>query len=182
MVAPDGRSLAYQDLVGDAPLAGDIPDIAEPGNLPVLAAEDRPLRLEARAILTGAAKYPADIRLPAMLFGHVLHPPRPGMTLVALRDGAARAVPGVVAVVREGDFIGIVAEHEDALFHALHTLVAEWASRPAAPDAAYEAVMRQDEGAAARPVRRGAPAAGRLSCAAHRACLAPAARGRGRCA
>ncbi len=146
VIAPDGRSLSYADLVGDEPLTGDIPDVAEPRNLPVPAVEDRPLRLEARAILTGEAKYPADIRLPAMLFGHVLHPPRPGMMLIALQDEAARAVPGVVSVVREGDFIGVVAEHEDALFRALHALAAEWGPTPVVPDASYEAVMRQDDG------------------------------------
>ncbi|MEJ0049946.1 MAG: molybdopterin cofactor-binding domain-containing protein [Methylovirgula sp.] len=145
-IAPDGGSLSYEDLVGDEPLTGDIPEGAVPGNLPVRMAEDRPLRLEARTILTGEAKYPADIQLPAMLFGHVLHPPRSGMKLIALQDAAARAVPGVVAVVREGDFIGIVAERENALFHALHALVAEWGPSPVVPDTAYEAVMRQDDG------------------------------------
>lgn len=146
VIGPDGRSLSFDDLVGDAPLTGDIPEAVEPGNRPLLSTEDWPLRLEARAILTGAAKYPADIRLPSMLFGHVLHPPRPGMTLMALRDATVRAVAGIVAVIREGDFVGIVAEHEDALFHALHTLVAEWGPNPAIPDAPYEAVMRGDEG------------------------------------
>ena len=112
VIGPDGRSLSFDDLVGDAPLTGDIPEAVEPGNRPLLSTEDWPLRLEARAILTGAAKYPADIRLPSMLFGHVLHPPRPGMTLMALRDATVRAVAGIVAVIREGDFVGIVAEHQ----------------------------------------------------------------------
>ena len=86
VIGPDGRSLSFDDLVGDAPLTGDIPEAVEPGNRPLLSTEDWPLRLEARAILTGAAKYPADIRLPSMLFGHVLHPPRPGGDLLELRQ------------------------------------------------------------------------------------------------
>jgi CO/xanthine dehydrogenase Mo-binding subunit len=146
VIAPDGRSLSYKDLVGDAPLTGDIPDAAEAGRRPVPVAQDRPLRLEARAILTGKAKYPADIRLPAMLFGHVLHPPRPGMRLVVVQDEAARSEPGVVAVVREGDFLGVVAEHEHALSQALHALVAQWAPEPVAREPIYEAQLRRDGG------------------------------------
>jgi CO/xanthine dehydrogenase Mo-binding subunit len=146
VIAPDGRSLAYEDLVGDEPLAGDIPATAEASNLAVFDPEDRPLRLEARAILTGAARYPADVRLPGMLRGHVLHPPRPGMRLVALKESAARAVAGVVAVVRDGDLAGIVAERHDALLAALHALEPEWAPAPTVPAEPYEAVMRRDDG------------------------------------
>lgn len=146
VMAPDGRSLSYQDLVCAKPVAGDIPDTAEPGNAPLIELDDRPLRLEARSILTGAAHYPADVHLPGMLYGHVLHPPRPGMRLVALTESKLRAVPGVAAVVRDGDFAGIVAEREAALFAALRESDAEWGPAPVVPRQLYESVMRRDDG------------------------------------
>ncbi len=156
VIAPDGRSIAYEDLVRDQPLSGPIPDTGT-ANQPISEPDDQPLRLEARAILTGSAKYPADVRVPNMARGHVVHPPRAGMRLVRFEDAAARAIAGVIAIVREDDFVGIVAEHDDALFAALHALTAEWAQSPAAPPAPYRGVLRQDDDVEAA-----------LSCAAYR--------------
>ena len=146
IVAPDGRAIPYEDLVKDQPLTGAIPETDNATNQPVLETDDQPLRLEARAILTGAAKYPSDVHLPNMVRGHVLHPPRPGMRLTMLDDTAVRAMSGIIAVVHEGDFVGIVAENDGALFAALHALKAEWAPGRTAPEKPYRAALRQDVG------------------------------------
>ena len=54
-----------------------------------------------------------DLALPGMLHGRVLRPPSPGATLIGAGRGGARGLPGVVAVVRDGSFAGVVAETED---------------------------------------------------------------------
>ncbi|WP_429925675.1 molybdopterin cofactor-binding domain-containing protein (plasmid) [Agrobacterium vitis] len=145
-IAPDGNTVLYEDLVRDEPLSGDIPETADATNIPIPEAADGPLRLEARAILTGKATYPADVRLAGMLHGHVLHPPRPGMELVSFNDVEARALAGVVAVVREGDFIGIVAERDEALVAAIHALKTEWGPSPSRRAETYDAAIRSDSG------------------------------------
>ncbi len=58
------------------------------------------------AVVTGAWKYPSDVVRTGMLFGKVLRPPSYGAKLESI-DLSAK---DVVNVVRDGDFVGCVAE------------------------------------------------------------------------
>jgi len=60
-------------------------------------------RKEDFRLLTGRGKYAADVRLPGLLHAAVLRSPHPHARLTALRAGAARALPGVVAVIAADD-------------------------------------------------------------------------------
>jgi CO/xanthine dehydrogenase Mo-binding subunit len=148
VVARDGRSVAYEALTAEEPLTGVVPEdgIVFRAALP---AGDAPLRLEAVGIVTGLARYPADVRLPGLLRGHVLHPPTQGARLAALNDRAARAVPGVVAIVREGDFVGVVAERDEQALAAVRALDAKWSRGVVAPAKPIHLVLRRDDGVAA---------------------------------
>jgi CO/xanthine dehydrogenase Mo-binding subunit len=53
-----------------------------------------------------------DLALPRMLHGRVLRPPSPDATLIEFGAAAVSALPGVVAVVRDGSFVGVLAESE----------------------------------------------------------------------
>ena len=70
----------------------------------------------------GQPRFIHDLRLPGMLHGRVLRPDAPRAPLTAFDDAAARRVPGVVAVVRDGGFAGVVAETEHAAEAALARL------------------------------------------------------------
>ncbi len=126
-VRGDAKKASFADLVAGEPLAGAIPeDVSlKPPDRHRIVGTPLP-RVEARAIVTGAARYVADVRLPGMLRGHVLHPAVRGSRLRALDDRAAKAMPGVVAVVREGDFVGVVAERESQALAAVDALEADW--------------------------------------------------------
>ena len=73
--------------------------------------------------VTDGAAYVQDIRL-----GRVVRPPRYGARLDDIGEAAARAVPGVVAVVRDGSFLGVVAEREEQAVKARDALIraAKW--------------------------------------------------------
>src|SRR3989442_8325451 len=109
-----GRRIPYVDLLDGTPLAGPVPD-----EVPLMPEQRRryagqPLpRVEARDIVTGRATFVADVRLPGMLRGAMVRPPGRGAKLRSLNDAAARKMPGVVAVVRQGDVAGVVAERDD---------------------------------------------------------------------
>lgn len=62
-----------------------------------------------RKVVTGAATYVSDIRLPGMLYGKILRPVSYGATLKSVDLSAAEAIDGVV-IVRDGEFIGCAAE------------------------------------------------------------------------
>ncbi len=61
------------------------------------------------AKLAGEASFIHDLEMPDLLHGRVLHPPHLGDVLQACDDTQARAAEGVVAVVRSGSLLGVVA-------------------------------------------------------------------------
>lgn len=77
-----------------------------------------------------------DLALPGLLHGRVLRPEISGGKLIALDEEAARAVPGLVAIVRDGGFAGVVADTEAAADTALKALRkgATWSAGEPLPD------------------------------------------------
>jgi nicotinate dehydrogenase subunit B len=95
-------------------------------------------------IASGRARYAADVRLPGMLRGHVLHPSFEQARLLRVGD-VARQIPGVVRIVREGDFVGVVGERYEQALAAMRLLQAEWTPLEATAKP-IDLVLRQDEG------------------------------------
>ena len=85
-------------------------------------------RLDIPPKVRGEYRYVADLVVPGMLHGRVIRPPEAGARL--LRVNEAQALPGLVKVVRQGDFLGVVCEREEQAIEAARRLEAEW-SRPA---------------------------------------------------
>jgi CO/xanthine dehydrogenase Mo-binding subunit len=77
-----------------------------------------------------------DQALAGMLHGRVLRPEMLGAKLIELKEDSARAVAGLVAIVRDGNFAGVVSETEDDVEAALKALRkgARWSSREPLPD------------------------------------------------
>ncbi|MEA2894602.1 MAG: hypothetical protein QOJ84_217 [Bradyrhizobium sp.] len=77
-----------------------------------------------------------DQALPGMLHGRVLRSEIPAAKLMVLREDGARGVAGLVAVVRDGNFAGVVSETEDGAEIALKALCkgAAWSARETLPD------------------------------------------------
>jgi CO/xanthine dehydrogenase Mo-binding subunit len=71
-----------------------------------------------------------------MLHGRVLRPDAPRAQLLRLDEVAVRAVPGFVALVHDGNFLGVVAETEEAAEAALARLRAgaQWSEGEVLPD------------------------------------------------
>jgi isoquinoline 1-oxidoreductase beta subunit len=66
-------------------------------------------RLDLPDKLTGRAIYGFDVRVPGMVYGAVARPPRLNSRLKRAAAGQAEEQPGVVSVLAEGDFAGVVA-------------------------------------------------------------------------
>ncbi len=144
--APDGRSARYGELAAGAPLAGPVPP---DGALAFAPGPDAPWgarRIEAEALVRGAARFPHDVRLPRMVRGHAVAPPWPGARLAALDTRAIDGMPGVVAVVRDGDFVGVLAERREQAERATAAIRAEWQALPGADAAPVEVAVRRDRG------------------------------------
>ena len=71
-------------------------------------------RLDLPDKVFGRPRFVHDLALPGLLHGRVLKPASPGAKLTSLEEAGARGVAGVIAVVRDGSFAGVVAETEEA--------------------------------------------------------------------
>lgn len=94
-------------------------------------------RIDLLPKLTGGQAFIQDLRLPGMLFGRVVRPRRYRAKLLRIDDSGVRKMPGVVAVVREGSFLGVVARREEQAIAARDALAkaAIWdQSGPALPN------------------------------------------------
>lgn len=79
-------------------------------------------RLDIPAKVTGGEAFVHDMRLPDMLFGRVVRPPSYGATLVSVDVESAGKMPGVVKVVVDGSFVGILAEREEQAIAGMRAL------------------------------------------------------------
>jgi isoquinoline 1-oxidoreductase len=81
--------------------------------------------VDGRDFVTGRHQYTPDITRPGLVYGRVVRPDGYGGTLVTVEDGKARAMTGVT-VVRDGDFLGVVAPTERGVHRAASAIRAVW--------------------------------------------------------
>ena len=139
ITAADGRKVTYGELAG----AIDLKREATAKVAPKSPASHKIVgtsvpRFDIPNKVTGGAAYVQDMRPDGMVHGRVVRPPRPGSRLDSIDEAAAKAVPGVIAVVRDGSFIGVVAEREEQAIKARAVLAksAKWTLGPPLPDPA----------------------------------------------
>lgn len=170
--ARTGRTLALGDITGGKALTRTLD-----GRQPLTPAEAWQVcgtslqKVDGRALVTGAHRYPSDIARPGMLHGKVLRPVAFGAKLRSLDDAAAKAIAGV-RVVRDGDFVGVVAADAHTATRALAALRATWdAPEPADEATLWDRLQKPTRGAGTRG-GRGSEARGdvdaALAKAAHR--------------
>ncbi|HEY9474475.1 MAG TPA: molybdopterin cofactor-binding domain-containing protein [Mycobacteriales bacterium] len=95
-------------------------------------------RLDIPDKVSGRPRFVSDLTLPGMLHGRVVRPPSPAASLSWVDDNSVPARPGVLAVVRQGSFLGLVAEREAVAVAAAAALraVARWDEPETLPEMA----------------------------------------------
>ena len=99
-------------------------------------------RVDLPAKATGSLTFVHDMRMDGMLHGRVVRPPYAGVdagafvgnSLIGVDRASIAHLPGIVAVVTQGDFVGIVAEREEIAELGMHLLKVEWQDPPPLPD------------------------------------------------
>ena len=139
----DNRSVSYGELIADDAIRLELADdvaVKEVGSYSIVGQSMPRVDLPAKA--TGELVYVHDVRLPGMLHGRVVRPPYAGVdagpfvgtSLLAVDEASVRNIPGLVAVVRIGDFVGVVAEREENAIKAAASLKVSWKPTPALTD------------------------------------------------
>jgi nicotinate dehydrogenase subunit B len=137
IVAPDGNKLAYGALVGETVRhvqARPVSKLRDPRLFKIMNTSMQ--RVDIPAKVTGGAAYVQDMRLPGMLHARVVRPPSYDAQLKAADTNIIANMPGVVKVIRDGNFLAVVAEQEFQAIKAMRMLAAaaawdEKASLPA---------------------------------------------------
>jgi CO/xanthine dehydrogenase Mo-binding subunit len=144
--SPDGRKVTYGELAAEVDLHREATAKVAP-KLPAghkIVGKSVP-RFDIPNKVTGGVAYVQDMRLPGMVHGRIVRPPRPGSKLDSVDVAALKAMPGVIAVVRDGSFLGVVAEREEQAIKARQALLksAKWTLGPELPDPAkiYEVLL-----------------------------------------
>ena len=83
-------------------------------------------RLDSNAKTDGSAVYALDVRRPGQLTALVARAPRFGATVKSVDDDAARAVPGVVQVVRIPSGVAVVARDTWSAMKGREALTVTW--------------------------------------------------------
>ncbi len=131
-----GKKITYWDLAGQLDLKKEATGKAKPKP----AADHKWIgksipRRDIPKKFTGGAAYVQDVRLPGMVFGRVARPPSPGAALISVDLAAVRSMPGVVALVRDGDYLAVAAEREEQAVKAREALrkSAKWSENATLP-------------------------------------------------
>ncbi|MEX3790506.1 molybdopterin cofactor-binding domain-containing protein [Paraburkholderia sp. BR14374] len=139
VIAADGRRVSYGEAVQHADLHQNAqPDAPrKPPSAYALIGHMLP-RVDIPGKVTGGASYVQDLRLPGMLHARVVRPPAYGASLVAFDSGRVEALPGVVKVVRNGNYLAVAADDEWRAILAMRelALAAQWRPGPPLPDPA----------------------------------------------
>ena len=83
-------------------------------------------RLDIPGKVTGQFTYMQDFQVPGMLHGRVVRPPALGATLENVDKSSITDIPGIVKIVRQGNFLGIVAKSEWSAVRAARDIKATW--------------------------------------------------------
>src|SRR6266403_5056288 len=136
VIASDGRRATYGELVAADMLhvqAQPTSKLKDAGTYKVMGQSVR--RVDIPAKVTGGAAYVQDIRLPGMVHARVVRPPSYGAQLTACDTSEVEKLPGVVKVIRDGNFLAVVAAKEFQSIKAMNALsaAAKWQETASLP-------------------------------------------------
>jgi isoquinoline 1-oxidoreductase beta subunit len=124
--AKSGRKLSYGEIAQFAEVPAKAPEI-KPEQLKKssdfrLIGKDV-MRVELPGKVNGGATYGIDVQAPGMLYGTVLRAPVEGSTPNRIDEAKAKAVSGVISVIRLPHGVGVVADTAWAALKARQALI-----------------------------------------------------------
>lgn len=134
---PENLSSSYWELADDSLLDRDATpgDRAKASSARTLAGTPMQ-RLDIPEKIFGEPRFIHDKLQGDVLHGRILRPTSPAASLDSFDDSRARAIEGVVEIVRDGNFLGVIAATECAADRAIDRLRSDcsWAEEPTLPD------------------------------------------------
>jgi len=123
---PTGRRVSYGTLV-DVAASLPVPEkvaLKDPKDFKLIGTPAK--RLDAQEKVNGSAQYGIDVKIPGMKVATVAACPVFGGKPESVDDSKARAIKGVVQIVRLDDAVAVVADHMAAAKKGLAALDIKW--------------------------------------------------------
>jgi nicotinate dehydrogenase subunit B len=129
MISGDGKQITYWELV-----SGQEFEVEASAKTPLRARDKSRYigknipRIDIPAKMTGQPIYVQDLRPDGMVHGRIVRLPVYDAKLVSADLATIEKLPGVLRVVRDGSFLGVIAEREEQAIRAADTLrrAAQW--------------------------------------------------------
>lgn len=120
---PGNVSTSYWELAGDVSLDHDAaPGVVAKSTATRTVAGHSIRRVDIPDKVFARPRFIHDHALPELVHGRVLRPDISGARLIAVDEAAARSISGLIAIVRDGGFAGVVGDSEAAAEAALKAL------------------------------------------------------------
>jgi CO/xanthine dehydrogenase Mo-binding subunit len=136
VISPDGRRLTYGELVSTDFLHVQAQPTSRLKDSATYKVMGQPVRrVDIPAKITGGAAYVQDMRLPGMVHARAVRPPSYSAQLIECDTSAVEKMPGVVKVIRDGNFLAVAAKKEFQSIKAMKALsaAAKWKETPSLP-------------------------------------------------
>jgi CO/xanthine dehydrogenase Mo-binding subunit len=98
----------------------------DPKNYKIVGTSVR--RVDLPPKFTGEFVYAQDMRVPGMLHGRVVRPPVVNSKPASIDENSIKDIPGIVKIVQEGNFVGVVATTEWSAIRAAKALKVTWST------------------------------------------------------
>jgi nicotinate dehydrogenase subunit B len=95
-------------------------------------------RVDVAAKVTGTFPYVHNVRVPGMVHGRTVRPPAIGARLLSVDERSVQNIPGLIKVVHQGNFLGVVAQREEQAIAAARQLKVSWSDANQLPADEYE--------------------------------------------
>ncbi|GAA0255050.1 Nicotinate dehydrogenase subunit B [Methylorubrum aminovorans] len=130
-----GAGVSYAELVKDGRLDLKVDPAVKTKDPADFALVGKSVaRIDIPDKITGRFTYMQDHRVPGMVHARVVRPPAIGAELQGVDEASVAGIPGLIRVVRQGNFLAVVAEREWAAVKAAGQLKATWSRWEGLPE------------------------------------------------
>lgn len=134
VISGGGKQVTYAELIGGKSFSLKVDEKVKTKDPKDFRIVGKPIpRVDIPAKVTGQFTYMHDVRVPGMLHGRVVRPPAYGAELQSVDEGSVKNIPGV-QVVRQKNFLAVVAPSEWSAIKAAKQLKATWSKVETLPE------------------------------------------------
>jgi len=126
IISTDDKSMSYAEIANGI-TEWEVPETPELKAVSAYKFVGKPIRrIDVEDKVFGASLFGMDATMPDMLYGAVVRPDKIGAVFTNADIAQAESMPGVVKIVQEDDFVGVVAHSRTEAENAKNAITVNW--------------------------------------------------------